>query len=85
MEDESTGAIENIIVKKEPEGADADAAAQPVVEEVEAVEAVEAGVETVQLTVPEAAPNGDLTPEMILSMMDRWSGDTCTGGSRMLA
>lgn len=68
VEDESTGVIENIIVKKEPEGADAAAAAQPVVEEVEAVEA---GVETVQLTVPEAAPNGDLTPEMILSMMDR--------------
>lgn len=68
VEDESTGAIENIIVKKEPEGSDAVVAAQPVVEEVEAVEA---GVETVQLAVPEAAPNGDLTPEMILSMMDR--------------
>lgn len=68
VEDESTGAIENIIVKKEPEGADAVAAAQPIVEEVEAVEA---SVETVQLAVPEAAPNGDLTPEMILSMMDR--------------
>ncbi|XP_026086608.1 transcriptional repressor CTCF-like isoform X2 [Carassius auratus] len=68
VEDESTGAIENIIVKKEPEGMDAASAAQPVVEEVEAVEA---GVETVQLDIPEAAPNGDLTPEMILSMMDR--------------
>ncbi|XP_016125505.1 transcriptional repressor CTCF-like isoform X3 [Sinocyclocheilus grahami] len=68
VEDESTGAIENIIVKKEPEGVDAALAAQPVVEEVEAVEA---GVETVQLVIPEAAPNGDLTPEMILSMMDR--------------
>lgn len=69
VEDESTGAIENIIVKKEPEGSDAvPIPAQPVVEEVEAVEA---DVETVQIAVPEAAPNGDLTPEMILSMMDR--------------
>lgn len=69
MEDESTGAIENIIVKKEPEGSDTvPVPAQPVVEEVEAVEA---DVETVQIAVPEAAPNGDLTPEMILSMMDR--------------
>ena len=72
MEDEGTGAIENIIVKKEQDGVDSAAAAVassgPVVEEVEAVEG---GVETVQLSVPEAAPNGDLTPEMILSMMDR--------------
>lgn len=54
VEDQNTGAIENIIVevKKEPEA------------------------ETVGATVgaPPAAveaPNGDLTPEMILSMMDR--------------
>ncbi|KAI4877902.1 hypothetical protein NFI96_016786 [Prochilodus magdalenae] len=72
VEDEGTGAIANIIVKKEQDGVDSSAtgvvSADPVVEEVEAVEG---GVETVQLTVPDAAPNGDLTPEMILSMMDR--------------
>ncbi|XP_030620715.1 transcriptional repressor CTCF isoform X1 [Chanos chanos] len=65
VEDESTGAIENIIVKKEPE---VEASAGTVV--AEAVEE-EGGVETVQLPVAEAAANGDLTPEMILSMMDR--------------
>lgn len=64
VEDENTGVIENIIVKNEPE---AEQAAIEVVEEEEA----EAGVETVELPVAEAAPNGDLTPEMILSMMDR--------------
>lgn len=70
MEDEGTGAIENIIVKKEQDGMDSSLAAssEPVVEEVEATEG---GVEAEQLSVPEAAPNGDLTPEMILSMMDR--------------
>ncbi|XP_026782964.3 transcriptional repressor CTCF isoform X1 [Pangasianodon hypophthalmus] len=70
VEDEGTGAIENIIVKKEQDGVDssASASAEPVVEEVEAAEG---GVEAEQLSVPEAAPNGDLTPEMILSMMDR--------------
>lgn len=54
VEDQNTGAIENIIVevKKEPD-------AETVGEEEEAQPAV---VE---------APNGDLTPEMILSMMDR--------------
>lgn len=53
VEDQNTGAIENIIVevKKEPEAETVAAtAAQPAVVE---------------------APNGDLTPEMILSMMDR--------------
>lgn len=70
MEDEGTGAIENIIVKKEQDGVDSSVAvsAEPLVEEVEATEG---GVDTEQLSVPEAAPNGDLTPEMILSMMDR--------------
>ncbi|XP_028814547.1 transcriptional repressor CTCF isoform X1 [Denticeps clupeoides] len=60
VEDESTGAIENIIVKKEQE---AEVTAEPVV--------AHTVVDTVQIPVPEAAPNGDLTPEMILSMMDR--------------
>nr|XP_033796881.1 transcriptional repressor CTCF isoform X4 [Geotrypetes seraphini] len=56
VEDQNTGAIENIIVevKKEPE-----------------TETVEGVVEQVQATAPVEAPNGDLTPEMILSMMDR--------------
>uniref|UniRef100_A0A3B4ZG88 Transcriptional repressor CTCF n=1 Tax=Stegastes partitus TaxID=144197 RepID=A0A3B4ZG88_9TELE len=52
VEDESTGAVENIIVKKE-----------------------EGDASTVELAVNDetaaAAANGDLTPEMILSMMDR--------------
>lgn len=70
MEDEGTGAIENIIVKKEQDGVETSvsASAEPVVEEMEAAEG---GVEAEQLSIPEAAPNGDLTPEMILSMMDR--------------
>lgn len=55
VEDQNTGAIENIIVevKKEPE-------AEPA--EGEEEEAQPAATD---------APNGDLTPEMILSMMDR--------------
>ncbi|XP_040894001.1 transcriptional repressor CTCF [Toxotes jaculatrix] len=75
VEDESTGAVENIIVKKE-EG-DASAATpleQGVALTVEGVGIDGEGVETVELAVNEetaAAANGDLTPEMILSMMDR--------------
>lgn len=55
VEDQNTGAIENIIVevKKEPD-------AEPA--EGEEEEAQPAATD---------APNGDLTPEMILSMMDR--------------
>ncbi|AWP07985.1 putative transcriptional repressor CTCF-like [Scophthalmus maximus] len=84
VEDESTGAVENIIVKKEEE---ADASAVTPLDEgvaltVEGVgldgEGEGEGVETVELAVNEdtaaaaaAAANGDLTPEMILSMMDR--------------
>ncbi|CAK6966397.1 transcriptional repressor CTCF isoform X1 [Scomber scombrus] len=76
VEDESTGAVENIIVKKE-EG-DISAATpleQGVALTVEGVGLDGEGVETVELAVNEetaaAAANGDLTPEMILSMMDR--------------
>lgn len=75
VEDESTGAVENIIVKKE-EG-DASAATsleQGVALTVEGVGLEGEGVETVELAVNEetaTAANGDLTPEMILSMMDR--------------
>lgn len=55
VEDQNTGAIENIIVevKKEPD-------AEPAEGEEEEAQAA-----------PADAPNGDLTPEMILSMMDR--------------
>jgi len=55
VEDQNTGEIENIIVEVKKEP-DAETAEE---EEEEAQPAV---VE---------APNGDLTPEMILSMMDR--------------
>lgn len=76
VEDESTGAVENIIVKKE----DSDASAVTPPERGVALTADGAGpggegVETAELAANEetaAAPaNGDLTPEMILSMMDR--------------
>lgn len=77
MEDEVTGEVDDIIVKKEV-GADEDGneAAEEVV--------VGGGKSTIQLEelsqgegtaqegqLSEAPPNGDLTPEMILSMMDR--------------
>lgn len=54
VEDQNTGAIENIIVevKKEPDAEPAE------------------GEEEAQAATTDA-PNGDLTPEMILSMMDR--------------
>jgi len=69
VEDESTGAVENIIVKKEEADADAE-------EHLDRGDALTVeGVETVELAVSEetaaAAANGELTPEMILSMMDR--------------
>uniref|UniRef100_A0A3Q4BLX5 C2H2-type domain-containing protein n=1 Tax=Mola mola TaxID=94237 RepID=A0A3Q4BLX5_MOLML len=55
VEDEATGEVDDIIVKKEV-GADQD----------DLEDGTEEGVEQVV-----APPNGDLTPEMILSMMDR--------------
>lgn len=64
MEDKSTG-IENIIVKKESEPEQAAHKAGTEAEEVEA------GEEAMPMPVVDTAPNGDLTPEMILSMMDR--------------
>lgn len=76
VEDESTGAVENIIVKKE----DGETSAVTPLEQgaaltVDGVGLDGEGVETAELAVTEetvAAPtNGDLTPEMILSMMDR--------------
>lgn len=71
VEDESTGAVENIIVKKE-EGEPSEIT--PVEQGVAlTVEGVGLDAETVELSLNEAstAANGDLTPEMILSMMDR--------------
>uniref|UniRef100_A0AAQ6AKP6 Transcriptional repressor CTCF n=1 Tax=Amphiprion ocellaris TaxID=80972 RepID=A0AAQ6AKP6_AMPOC len=59
VEDETTGEVDDIIVKKEV-GAEQDE---------EATEMEEGATQGVQLS--EAPPNGDLTPEMILSMMDR--------------
>ena len=71
VEDESTGAVENIIVKKE----EGDTSAVTPLEQGLALTVEGEGEETVELAVNEetaaAAANGDLTPEMILSMMDR--------------
>ncbi|XP_028286971.1 transcriptional repressor CTCF isoform X1 [Parambassis ranga] len=75
VEDESTGAVENIIVKKEEGDFSTTPTRQGVALTVEGVGLEDEGVETVELGVNEetaaAAANGDLTPEMILSMMDR--------------
>ena len=79
VEDESTGAVENIIVKKEEgDASTATPLEQGVALTVEGVGLDGEGVGTVELAVNEettaaaaAAANGDLTPEMILSMMDR--------------
>lgn len=81
VEDEATGEVDDIIVKKEV-GADQDDGNEEAVEEV----VVGGGKSTIQMEelsqeevtaaqeeqLSEAPPNGDLTPEMILSMMDRW-------------
>ncbi|XP_054471926.1 transcriptional repressor CTCF-like [Anoplopoma fimbria] len=82
VEDEATGEVDDIIVKKEV-GADQDDQDDGNDEAVEQV-VVGGGKSTIQLeelaqvegAAPvsqpsEAPPNGDLTPEMILSMMDR--------------
>ncbi|KAJ0069193.1 hypothetical protein NL108_003148 [Boleophthalmus pectinirostris] len=74
VEDESTGAVENIIVKKEEgDGSEVTPDEQGVALTVEAVGLDTDATETVELSLNEAttAANGDLTPEMILSMMDR--------------
>lgn len=78
VEDEDTGEVDDIIVKKEV-GADQDDQDDESEEVV-----VGGGKTTIQLEelpqgeevaqgaqLSEAPPNGDLTPEMILSMMDR--------------
>lgn len=83
VEDEATGEVDDIIVKKEV-GADQDEQDDGNNEIVEQV-VVGEGKSTIQMEelsqaeesgqevqMSEAPPNGDLTPEMILSMMDRW-------------
>lgn len=77
MEDEATGEVDDIIVKKEVEADQDDESTEEVVvgggkstiqlEELSQAEEVAQGAQP-----SEAPPNGDLTPEMILSMMDRW-------------
>lgn len=82
VEDEATGEVDDIIVKKEV-GADQDDLEDGTEEGVEQV-VVGGGKSTIQMEelsqnevttqevqLSEAPPNGDLTPEMILSMMDR--------------
>lgn len=82
VEDEATGEVDDIIVKKEvgadPE--DQEICNEEAVEQVvvgggkSAVQMEELGQEegaAAEVQLSEAPPNGDLTPEMILSMMDR--------------
>lgn len=75
VEDEVTGEVDDIIVKKEVGAEQDDEIAEEVIVgegkatiHMEELSVEEAGPEE-QLS--EAPPNGDLTPEMILSMMDR--------------
>ncbi|XP_028306480.1 transcriptional repressor CTCF-like [Gouania willdenowi] len=71
VKDESTGAVENIIVKKEVGDT---SAATPLEQEEEGEGAGlpdELVVNEETTAAAAAAANGDLTPEMILSMMDR--------------
>ncbi|KAF3686400.1 Transcriptional repressor CTCF 11-zinc finger protein CCCTC-binding factor CTCFL -like protein [Channa argus] len=75
VEDEATGEVDDIIVKKEV-GADQDDDHEEVVVggekttiQMEELSQEEGAAQGVQLSG--APPNGDLTPEMILSMMDR--------------
>lgn len=69
VEDQATGEVADIIVKKEV-GAEQEERADEAIEQV----VVGGGKSTIQIeegAASGAAPNGDLTPEMILSMMDR--------------
>lgn len=77
VEDEATGEVDDIIVKKEV-GAEQDeneeeGATQEVVvgEGDSTIQLEELSQEEQEMQLSEAPPNGDLTPEMILSMMDR--------------
>ncbi|XP_072321991.1 transcriptional repressor CTCF-like [Eucyclogobius newberryi] len=76
VENEETGEVNDIIVKKEVGVDQEDDIAEEVIVgegkaaiQMEELSQVEEAVQDPQLT--EAPPNGDLTPEMILSMMDR--------------
>lgn len=76
VEDEVTGEVDDIIVKKEVGAEQEDEICEEVVVgegkatiQMEELSQVEEAVQEPQMS--EAPPNGDLTPEMILSMMDR--------------
>ncbi|XP_034045565.1 LOW QUALITY PROTEIN: transcriptional repressor CTCF-like [Thalassophryne amazonica] len=83
VEDEATGEVDDIIVKKEivTEQADQEQGGNEDATEVVMVGGEESAIQMEELSqteettqvvqLSEAAPNGDLTPEMILSMMDR--------------
>ncbi|XP_061599915.1 transcriptional repressor CTCF-like [Cololabis saira] len=78
VEDEATGEVDDIIVKKEVGADQDDGAAEEVVVggvkstiQMEELSQEEETTPGVQGAMSEAPPNGDLTPEMILSMMDR--------------
>lgn len=71
-----TGEVDDIIVKKEVGAEQEDEICEEVVVgegkatiQMEELSQVEEAVQEPQMS--EAPPNGDLTPEMILSMMDR--------------
>lgn len=76
MEDEATGEVDDIIVKKEVGAEQDDIEAEEVViggvkSTIQMEELAEEGESAPEVQLSEAPPNGDLTPEMILSMMDR--------------
>lgn len=79
MEDEVTGEVDDIIVKKEvgTEQDDSSGAAEAeevvvgCIKSIQMEELAQEGDASQELQLSEAPPNGDLTPEMILSMMDR--------------
>ncbi|KAK7913072.1 hypothetical protein WMY93_013283 [Mugilogobius chulae] len=82
VEDELTGEVNDIIVKKEVGAEQEDDIAEEVIVgegtatiQLEELSQVEEAVQDPQLA--EAPPNGDLTPEMILSMMDRHKKKNC--------
>lgn len=78
VEDEATGEVDDIIVKKEvgAERDDQDDDNEDVVvgagKTTNQMELSQEDGAAQEVQVSGAPPNGDLTPEMILSMMDRW-------------
>ncbi|XP_077419910.1 transcriptional repressor CTCF [Vanacampus margaritifer] len=77
VEDEATGEVDDIIVKKEVGAEQDDIEEEGVTQEVvvgegdSTIQLEELSQEEQEMQLTEAPPNGDLTPEMILSMMDR--------------